>query len=131
MFLAIQNLSNEELKEILFALDSSYKKKLLNSNITAFDSYYQNNPLKLQDTKSCASLIELKVTAILSEETVNQAERKNEVQVTFNKLTDFFLQEPKLSEEFLPKSLSKRMLLSSPEETLRRMRIAKRLSEME
>lgn len=118
---------NDELKGILFALDSSYKKKLLNRNISAFDSYYQNNSLKLQDTKSCASLIELKVTAILSEETVNQAERKNEVQVIFNKLTDFFLQEPKLSEDFLPKSLSKRMLLSSPEETLRRMKIAEKV----
>ncbi|WP_066415298.1 sacsin N-terminal ATP-binding-like domain-containing protein [Sutcliffiella cohnii] len=118
---------NGELKEILFALDSSYKKKLLDCNISAFGSYYQNNPLKLQDTKSCAELIELRVTAILSEETVNQAERKNEVQVTFNKLTDFFLQEPKLSEQFLPKSLSKRMLLSTPEETLRRMRIAEKV----
>lgn len=118
---------NDELKGILFALDSSYKKKLLDRNISAFDSYYQDNPLKLQDTKSCADLIELKVTAILSEETVNQAERNNEVQVTFNKLTDFFLQEPKLSEDFLPKSLSKRMLLSTPEETLRRMKIAEKV----
>ncbi|MEC0300608.1 sacsin N-terminal ATP-binding-like domain-containing protein [Peribacillus frigoritolerans] len=118
---------NDELKGILFALDSSYKKKLLDRNISAFDSYYQNNPLKLQDTKSCADLIELKVTAILSEETVNQAERHNEVQVTFNKLADFFLQEPKLSEDFLPKSLSKRMLLSTPEETLRRMKIAEKV----
>ncbi|WP_445493113.1 sacsin N-terminal ATP-binding-like domain-containing protein [Niallia sp. 03133] len=118
---------NEEIKAILFELDSSYKKKLLNRNISAFDSYYQNNPLKLKDTKSCADIIELKVTAILSEETVNQAERTNEVQLTFNKLTDFFLQEPKLSEDFLPKSLSKRMLLSTPEETLRRMKIAEKV----
>src|SRR5690606_40598658 len=35
--------------------------------------------------------------------------------------------EPKLSEDFLPKSLSKRMLLSSPEETLRRMKIAEKV----
>lgn len=118
---------NTELKEIIFALDPSYKKKLLDSNILAFDSYYQDNPLKQQDTKLCAGLIEIKVTAILSEETVNQAERKPEVQVTFNKLTDFFLLEPKLSEELLPKSISKRMLLSSPEETLRRMRIAEKV----
>ncbi|WP_202077561.1 sacsin N-terminal ATP-binding-like domain-containing protein [Caldalkalibacillus salinus] len=118
---------NEELKGILFELDSSYKKKLLNLNISAFDSFYEKNPLKLQDTKSCADLIEHKVTAILSEETVNQAERNNEVQVTFNKLTDFFLKEPKLAEDFLPKSLSKRMLLSTPEETLRRMKIAEKV----
>ncbi|MEI2358120.1 sacsin N-terminal ATP-binding-like domain-containing protein [Mesobacillus zeae] len=118
---------NDVLKGIIFELDSSYNKKLLDRNISVFDSYYQNNPLKLQDTRSCAGLIELKVTGILSEETVNQAERKNEVQMTFNKLTDFFLQEPKLSEDFLPKSLSKRMLLSSPEETLRRMKIAEKV----
>ena len=118
---------NDELKGILFELDSTYKKKLLDRNITAFNSYYQKSPLKLKDTGSCAGIIEIKVTAILSEETVNQAERKNEVQATFNKLTDFFLQEPELSEELFPKILSKRMLLSSPEETLRRMKIAEKV----
>lgn len=118
---------NEELKQILFALDPSYKKKLLDRNISEFDDYYYANPLKVEDTKSFANLIEIKVTNILSEETVNQVERKNEVQMIFNKLTDFYLQEPKLSEELLPKSLSKRMLLSSPEETLRRMKIAEKV----
>ena len=118
---------NDELKEILFDLDSIYKTNLLDRNITAFDAYYHSNTFKLKDTKSVASLIELKVTAILSEETVNQADREKEVQLVFNKLTDFFLQEPKLSEELLPKSLSKRMLLSSPEETLRRMKIAEKV----
>jgi len=67
--------------------------------------------------------IENKVTAILSEENVNQEKRKSEVQATFNKLTDFFLQESVLSEKLFPKSISKRMLLSSPEESLRRMKI--------
>jgi hypothetical protein len=67
------------------------------------------------------------VTAILSEETVSAAKRENKVQTTFNKLTDFFLKEPELSEKFLPKILSKRMLLSSPEETLRRMTIAEKV----
>lgn len=118
---------NDELKLISYELDSSYKKKLLDRNITAFNSYYRNNPSWLKDTKSCAKKIGIKVTAILSEETVNQAERKNEVQATFNKLTDFFLQEPELSEELFPKILSKRMLLSSPEETLRRMKIAEKV----
>lgn len=118
---------NDELKGILFELDSSYKKKLMDCNISAFDSYYHQNPSKLKDTKSCAERIENKVTAILSEETVNQEERKNEVQATFNKLTDFFLQEPVLSEKLFPKSLSKRMLLSSPKETLRRMKIAEKV----
>lgn len=118
---------NDELKGILIELDSSYKKKLLDRNISAFNSYYQNNPLKLKDTESCAGKIETKVTSILSEETVNQAERKKEVQATFNKLTDFFLQEPELSETLFPKILNKRMLLSSPEETLRRMKIAEKV----
>lgn len=118
---------NEELKGILFELAPSYKKELLNCNISVFDSYYQNKPLKLKDTKSCADVVELKVAAILSKENDSQEERKDEVQVTFNKLTDFFLKEPKLSEKFLPRSLSKRMLLSSPEETLRRMRIAEKV----
>ncbi|WP_144491992.1 MULTISPECIES: sacsin N-terminal ATP-binding-like domain-containing protein [Bacillus cereus group] len=118
---------NDELKGILFELDSSYKKKLLNRNISTFNSYYQEKPLNLKDTESCAKAIESKVTAILSEENVNQAKRTNEVQATFNKLTDFFLREPELSEDFLPKLLSKRMLLSSPEETLRRMTIAEKV----
>lgn len=61
--------------------------------------------------------------AILSEENVNQEKRKSEVQATFNKLTYFFLQESVLSEKLFPKSISKRMLLSSPEESLRRMKI--------
>ncbi|PIJ98084.1 ATP-binding protein [Lysinibacillus sphaericus] len=114
---------NDELKEILFELDSSYKKKLMDRKITAFNSYYQQNPSKSKDTSSCAGRIENKVTAILSEENVNQEKRKGEVQATFNKLTDFFLQESVLSEKLFPKSISKRMLLSSPEESLRRMKI--------
>lgn len=118
---------NEELKQILFALDPTYKKKLLDRDISEFNDYYCTNPSRLEDTKSCANLIENKVTTILSEETVNQVERKKEVQAIFNKLTDFYLQEPKLSEEYLPKSFSKRMLLSSPEETLRRMKIAEKV----
>lgn len=118
---------NDELKRILFELDPSYKKKLLNCNINVFDSYYQNKPSKLQDTKSCAGSIEIKVTAILSEENDNQEKRTDEVQVIFNKLTDFFLNESELSEKLLSRCLSKRMLLSSPEETLRRMRIAEKV----
>ncbi|EEK59006.1 hypothetical protein bcere0005_53880 [Bacillus cereus 172560W] len=118
---------NDELKGILFELDSSYKKKLLDRNISTFASYYQKKSMNLKDTESCAKTIESKVTTILSEETVNQAKRKKEVQATFNKLTDFFLREPELSEKFLPKLLSKRMLLSSPEETLRRMTIAEKV----
>lgn len=116
---------NEELKGISFELDPSYKKKLLDCNISAFNSYYQNNPLKQKNTESCAKKIEIKVTDILSEETINQAERK--VQATFNKLTDFFLQEPELSEKLFPRVFSKRMMLSSPEETLRRMKIAEKV----
>ncbi|PGN45099.1 sacsin N-terminal ATP-binding-like domain-containing protein [Bacillus thuringiensis] len=118
---------NDNLKEIVSELDFSYKKKLLHRNISTFNSYYQKQKLNVKDTESCAKALESKVTAILSEETVNQEKRKKEVQVTFNKLTDFFLQEPELSEEFLSKLLSKRMLLSSPEETLRRMTIAEKV----
>lgn len=120
---------NEELKEILFELSPSYKKELLNRNISAFDSYHRDKFMKSQDTKSCANLIEAKVAAILSEENDSQEGRKNEVQVTFNKLTDFFLKESKLSEDLLPRSLFKRMLLSSPEETLRRMQIAEKVEQ--
>ncbi|PID03705.1 hypothetical protein CSV67_03415 [Sporosarcina sp. P2] len=116
---------NEELKRISFEFDPSYKKKLLDPNISAFNSYYQNNPLKQKNTESCAKKIEIKVTDILSEETINQAERK--VQAIFNKLTDFFLQESELSEKLFPKIFSKRMMLSSPEETLRRMKIAEKV----
>lgn len=118
---------NDELKGVLFELDSSYKKKLLDRNISAFDSYYQKTKRNQKDTKSCAKAIEIKVTNILSEETVNQAKRKNEVQCTFNKLTDIFLKKPGLSEEIFPKFFPKRMLLSSPEETLRRMTIAEKV----
>jgi hypothetical protein len=118
---------NAELKEILFELDSSHKKMLLNRDISAFDSYYQKKSFKIKDTESCAEEIGIIVTTILSEENVSPGKRETEIQATFNKLTDFFLQEPELSEKVLPKILSKRMLLSSPEETLRRMTIAEKV----
>ncbi|MDR0140306.1 ATP-binding protein [Metabacillus idriensis] len=118
---------NEELKSVLYELAPSYKEKLLDQRISAFDSYYQKDSSKQKGTEDCAKYIEKKVRNILSEETVNQADRKNEVQSTFNKLTDFILKEPDLSEVLFPKILSKRMLLSSPEETLRRMKIAEKV----
>lgn len=120
---------NDELKEILFELDSSHKKKLMSRNISAFDSYYTKRDSKIKDTESCAEEIGSIVTGILSEENVNPGKRATEVQTTFNKLTDFFLKEPELSEKILPKVLSKRMLLSSPEETLRRMTIAEKVDK--
>jgi len=120
---------NDELKEILFELDLSHKKKLLSRAISAFDSYYHKKAFKQKDTESYAEEIGIIVTGILSDENVNPGKRATEVQATFNKLTDFFLKEPELSEKFLPKTLSKRMLLSSPEETLRRMTIAEKVDK--
>lgn len=117
---------NEELKSILFKLAPSYQKELLDRSISAFDSYFRENPLKSRETDCLTKVIESRVTNILSDETVNSAKRPDDVQATFNKLTDFFLKEPDLTEELFPKLLSKRMLLTSPEETLRRMAIAER-----
>ena len=120
---------NADLKEILFDLDISHKKKLLSREISAFDSYYQKKAVRIKNTENYAEEIGIQVTGILSEENVNPGKRSLEVQATFNKLTDFFLREPELSERLLAKTLSKRMLLSSPEETLRRMTIAERVDK--
>jgi len=120
---------NEKLKSILFKLDPSFNKRLLDINISAFNSYYEENPLKQKDTNSLAKVIETKVNNILSEETVNPTKRKNDIQTIFNKLTYFFLQEPDLSEKLLPKLLSKTMLLSSPDDILRRLSVADKFEQ--
>lgn len=120
---------NDDLRTILFELNPNFKKNLINRDIIAFDSYFEKLEVKPFDTESCAQRIESKVTAILSEENINQEKRKTEIQTVFNKLTDFFLKEPLLAEKLFPKIFSKRMLLSSPEETLRRMTIAEKVEQ--
>ncbi|ODP25934.1 hypothetical protein PTI45_04731 [Paenibacillus nuruki] len=120
---------NNDVKAILFELDPPFKNQLMHRDISAFDDYFKDMLSRHYDTEKCANNIENKVTAILSEETVNQEKRANEVQTIFNKLTDFFLKEPQLTEIIFPKILSKRMLLSSPEETLRRMKIAEKVEQ--
>lgn len=117
----------EDLKEILFELKPSWKKQLLNQSIGSFDAHFAESTSERQNTEKSAKLIDNKVNKILVDETSDNLERTKELQVIFNKLNDFFLQEKDLSEKYFPKVFPKRMLVSSTKETLRRMAIAEKV----
>lgn len=116
-----------DLKEILFELKPIWEKQLLNQCIESFDTHFVEIASERKNTEQIAILIDDKVNKILVDETSGNLERTKEVQVIFNKLNDFFLQEKKLSEKHFPKVFPKRMLVSSTKETLRRMAIAEKV----
>lgn len=120
---------HEGLKEILTLLGISIKKNLLSREITAFNEYFDDHHDKKRNTEKISRSIEAEVSKILYNESLNQAERPKSIQDIFNKLTDFFLQEPEITKELFPNLYSKRMMLSTTEENLRRLRIAEKVEE--
>ncbi|MBT2583177.1 ATP-binding protein [Planococcus sp. ISL-109] len=117
----------EDIKGILFELKPSWEKKLLNQCIGSFKNYFSEDSSERVNTEQAAKLIDNNVNKILVDETSENLDRTKELQVIFNKLNDFFLQEKDLSEKYFPKVFPKRMLVSSTKETLRRMAIAEKV----
>lgn len=112
-----------DLKNILLDLRENIKDNLLANELSLPEGIIE----KKKDNKYIAKKIQDKVNRILSDETINNTQRSNENQLIFNKLTNWFLEKPKLSEELFDTLYNKRNLLSTPEENIRRFKIAEKI----
>lgn len=118
-----------ELKEILTLLGGKIKKQLLNQDIISFNQYFEEHPDRIKTNELCSDQIDIKVSQLLSKEAIDREERKEATQKIFNRLTNWFLANPEKSKEWFETLYSKRMMLSSPEENLRRYKIAEKIEE--
>ncbi|WP_342431105.1 ATP-binding protein [Neobacillus sp. FSL H8-0543] len=120
---------DDELKNILTLLGGNIRGQLLHQEIISFEHYFQEHPKKIKTNEIVSDLIEFKVSEILGKETVDRAEREEPTQRVFNRLTNWFLSNPEKSKEWFENLYPKRMMLSSPEENLRRYKIAEKIEE--
>lgn len=120
---------DDELKQILTLLGVNIKGQLLHQEINAFENYFKEHPKKIKTNEICSDQIESKVSEILGKETVDRAEREDSTQRVFNRLTNWFLLNTEKSKEWFENLYPKRMMLSSPEENLRRYKIAEKIEE--
>lgn len=118
-----------ELKQILNLLGVKIDEQLLNQDIIAFREYFEEHPRKIKTNKICSDQIDVKVSELLSKETIDRIEREEFTQKTFNRLTNWFLSNPEKSLEWFENLYPKRSMLSSPEENLRRYKIAEKIEE--
>lgn len=116
------NIDND-LKNILLDLGENIRDELLAIEIKLPEGVIT----KKKDNKYISKQIQDKVNRILSDETINNTKRNLENQNIFNKLTNWFLEKPKLSEELFETLYGKRNLLSTPEENIRRFKIAEKI----
>lgn len=120
---------DDELKEISTLLGGNIKGRLLHKKIISFEDYFIKHPKKIKTNEACSDQIESKVSEILGKETVDRVEREESTQKIFNRLTNWFLSNPEKSKEWFETLYPKRMMLSSPEENLRRYKIAEKIEE--
>jgi hypothetical protein len=120
---------DDELKHILTLLGGNIKGQLLHQEINSFENYFKEHPKKIKNNEICSDQIESKVSEILGNETVDRIEREESTQRVFNRLTNWFLSNPEKSKEWFENLYPKRMMLSSPEENLRRYKIAEKIEE--
>lgn len=114
---------DNDLKNILIELGDDIKANLLATEIKLPEGIIENK----KDNKDISKQIHEKVNRILSDETLDNAERDIKNQSIFNKLTNWFLEKPKLSEELFEALYKKRNLLSTPEENIKRFKIAEKI----
>lgn len=119
----LDNQIDDELKEILNDLGEGIRKDLVNKKIRLTSDII----IKNRDNVYVAKQIENKVKRILSEETLSNKKRTEETQHIFNKITNWFMGNRDLSENIFESLYAKRNLLSTPEENLRRFKIAEKI----
>ncbi|MCS6130769.1 hypothetical protein DWV13_03715 [Clostridium botulinum] len=112
-----------DLKRILTDLGDNITEGLLVKEIKLPESIIK----KKINNKHVSKKIQDKINRILSDETINNAQRSPKNQEIFNKLTNWFLEKPKLGEELFEQLYKKRNLLSTPEENIRRFKIAEKI----
>lgn len=111
---------DDVLKDILTLLGTDIKKKLLHRGITVLDGIEMNS----WANEDVANKINDHVRKQLSDESTNSIKRSQEIQNIFNMLTDWFLKMPELAKSLFKDIYDKQHLLSSPEETARRLELA-------
>jgi hypothetical protein len=114
---------DNDLKNILIDLGDDIKDNLVAIEIKLSDEVI----VKKKDNKYISKQIQDKVNRILSNETLDNAERDPKNQLIFNKLTNWFIENPKISEDLFETLYKKRNLLSTPEENIRRFKIAEKI----
>ena len=117
---AIDNKIDDVLKEILTLLGTDIKRKLMHKRIEIIKSIEMNS----YNSEYVANKISDHIRKQLSDESSNTIKRTSEVQNIFNTLTDWFLKNPALAKPLFKDIYDKQHLLSSPEETIRRLEIA-------
>ena len=118
---------DEELKEILSSLGIDIKSELLKKDITVFEEFFNEHTDKKINNMITSNRIEKKVLEILSKETIDNIEREANTQQIFNKLTNWFISNQQDAMKWFENIYTKRMMLSSPEENLRRYKIAEKI----
>ncbi|KKI86577.1 sacsin N-terminal ATP-binding-like domain-containing protein [Shouchella clausii] len=117
---AIDNNIDDVLKEILTLLGTDIKRKLMYKRIEIIKGSGMNS----YSNEYVANKISDHIRKQLSDESSNTIKRASEVQNIFNTLTDWFLKNPDLAKPLFKDIYDKQHLLSSPEETIRRLEIA-------
>ncbi|MBL3646002.1 hypothetical protein JMN23_27085, partial [Bacillus sp. RHFB] len=125
----LDNNIDAELKNILMLLEENVLATLLKKEITTFEDYFKEHSNRINTNKICSEKIDEKISQILSKETIDRAERNEHTQGIFNKLTNWFILNQENAKEWFGNLYSKRMMLSTPEENLRRYKIAEKIEE--
>jgi len=133
-FVHINTISFDEdidfnLKEILCYFETNLLAGLLNTKITAFDDYFSENKEKIKSNIEISNSIDRHVSQVLSKETIDRVERTKDNQMLFNKLTNWFMNNVEKANAWFSNLYQKRMMLSTPEENLRRYKIAEKIEE--
>lgn len=111
---------DETLKDVLTLLGNDIRSKLVHTEINVLEDF----DMESYDNEFVANKINDFVRQQLSNESSNTIKRSSEVQIVFNKLTDWFFKNPDLAKSLFKDVYDNQHLLSSREETIRRLELA-------
>jgi Molecular chaperone, HSP90 family len=118
------NIDND-LKEILQGFGINIKTELLLQGIEIPNTI----SVKAMCNKDIANIIQQHIRERLSNENKNNSKRDPQTQIVFNKITNWFLRNPEIAKELFQDIYDNRHLLSSSEETIRRLELADKVEE--
>lgn len=117
--------SNDELKDILLLFNIDVRRKLLHKRMNIVN---KNNFERYRNQNIANELCAI-IRRKLADES-NGIPRKNEDQVIFNKLTDWFLNNANEAKILFADVYEKQHLLTQPEETIRRLKLANQVEDI-
>ncbi len=118
--LYINNAINDDLLDLLSDLDSDIKNELVHKKFSFLDNILS----KKYDNVYISKEIEEKINKLLADENISNSARLTLTQQLFNRLTNWFIENPELSKELFPKLYERQGLLSPIEKQLERFKIA-------